>query len=221
MGVTPQLFIFETLTHLIVIISCFLIYFKTRGLFKLSLQKGIKYFSNSFMFYTVCFFFRYILNILQIFEIRPMLQLLFSFLTMYCAMIGAFYLAYSLMWRKFEKDTIKVNKFIIPQILAIIIASSEVYLGMNSVLIVPFIFYGAAITTMLLAVYHSLSCCGKNKNIVNPYFLSTVSLGLGVYVLLFIEELIRGILPTVHFYAWGLVTIICVTLAFNVRELTK
>ena len=222
----PQFLIFETATHFIVVLSCFLVYKKTKELYKLSLQKGLKYFYKAFWYYIFCFILRYLLVIMESYKVEGLRLLIINFIVLYCAMVGGFYLAYSLMWRRFEKENLKKHILILPYIVALGISFLEMYLFSRFGIQTPYIFFSIMIITLLFALIENFKeqCCKpkrvKSDTIINPY-LSTVGLGFGIYLLLFIEEMLVAVLPTIHFYSWTIVTITCVTVAYNVIHLSK
>ncbi len=54
----PIIFLTETIYFLIISIFCLLIYFKTRDIYELSKHKGIYYFRNIFLFFSMAYFVR-------------------------------------------------------------------------------------------------------------------------------------------------------------------
>ncbi|MFC1768311.1 hypothetical protein ACFLZX_00980 [Nanoarchaeota archaeon] len=220
--------VFETIISLVIVVSCLLVYLRTRELFSLSLQKGIKYFSNAYLLFTICFTVRYVLNAFtffsNIFETLPSFALFLRFIIYFTASLGGFYLAYSIMWRKFESDFSKrINLFrnLFFIIAAILISLIELYLLLAHGIDEPFVFL---ITMMVLLLSAILVNCKQfhcyTKKVTNP-FVSTVGLGFGIFFAIFLGTLLFPIIPTAHFYIWGIVTIFFVTATNNVLKYSK
>jgi len=77
---------------------CLIIVIKTDRLFRISSHQGIRYFRNAFFFYGVAFVLRYLLNNDSY---HNLIKVGFQFFVI----MGGGFLLYSLLWRKFEKDT--------------------------------------------------------------------------------------------------------------------
>jgi hypothetical protein len=116
------------LVYVFVIVLCsLLIYFGTREIYLLSSHKGIKYFRLSFLFFALSYLFRFIIkSIMFLFAPRqiasfspflsgPIMQILF----LYFSSMAVFYLLYSVLWKKIEKNRISIYLF---HILAVVIA---------------------------------------------------------------------------------------------------
>ncbi|MDA3854740.1 MAG: hypothetical protein PF569_00675 [Candidatus Woesearchaeota archaeon] len=61
----PTIFAIETFTMLIVIFSCFLIFYKTKEIYQLTEHKGIKYFRKGFLFFGFGFTIKLLTNLLR------------------------------------------------------------------------------------------------------------------------------------------------------------
>lgn len=108
-------FLIEIVSYLIIAISCFVIYFKTRELYELTSYTGIKYFRNTFLFFGITLAIRLILHLIRplgllfIFE-RPDLFLIFqiaSFISVYASSMALIYLLLSIFWKKIDKSISK------------------------------------------------------------------------------------------------------------------
>lgn len=231
---TSRHIIFDTIVVFAIIVSCFLVYTRTRELSKLSLQKGIKYYSTAFLFFILCFSLMYVDRLLNYFfqefyRSALLISAAFGFFILYTGAIGGFYLAYSLMWRRFETDRIKrlhPYKITLLHITAAMIALADLYLIIRFNLANQYVFFSIMITVMLIATVISQSEHKKARTRghppdVNTAFLSSIGLAFGVYVGFFIENIIFSFLPTIHFYIWGIVMMFFVAVAYNVVSLAK
>ena len=63
---TPQLLIFDTIVHLTIVTAIVIMYWKTRELYSLSFQKGIKYLNNAMLCYLIGFFSKFVFSIFKI-----------------------------------------------------------------------------------------------------------------------------------------------------------
>lgn len=105
----PMVFSIELAFTLIAIISCFLIYRKTKESYELTKHKGIQYFRDAFLFfglsYTLRFFFSIIMLSTVEFElIMPgyFFSPWFILLLGYFSTMGIFYLIFSSVWKSFD-----------------------------------------------------------------------------------------------------------------------
>ena len=218
---TAQYFVFETITSLIIIFSCFFVWNKTRELFTLSLQKGIKYFSNAFFVYMLAFLIKYIDSILNTFFGYGSVFIGYS--SMFFGALGGFYLAYSLVWRHFEPDRIKrphVGRDALFAIFALAITLVEAYLFINFGSSVPYIFYILMVGIIFSAIIVNSRDHKESRKVCDP-FIASVVLSLGIYVALFIESLVFSHFPYVYYYAWGIIAVFAHAVQHNVARETK
>jgi hypothetical protein len=104
----------EIIYSFVIIVCSLMIYFGTKEIYKLSSQKGIKYFRLSFLFFALAYFFRSFIKIALFYfkknELRNILPVFGSvtlFIFMYFSSMAIFYLLYSVMWKKWKsKSTI-------------------------------------------------------------------------------------------------------------------
>lgn len=90
----------------LVVVICVIIVKKTDKLFKLSHHQGIRYFRNAFFFYGIAFFIRYFLGTLTTnrFVLSPLLAISVKVLFEFFLIMAGFFLLYSLIWKKIEKE---------------------------------------------------------------------------------------------------------------------
>ena len=82
-----------------------LITLKTDRLFKISDHQGLRYFRNSFFFYGLAFFTRFILGkaIIPIYKYNGVYQQIILLLFKFFIIMAGFFLLYSLIWKYIEK----------------------------------------------------------------------------------------------------------------------
>lgn len=87
---------------LVVLFICSYIVLKTDRMFKLSDYQGIRYFRNSFFFYGLAFFFRFIFGAIPPLstEFSNYIKLIFEFFVV----VAGLFLLYSLIWKRIEKE---------------------------------------------------------------------------------------------------------------------
>jgi hypothetical protein len=142
----------EIIYAFVIIVCSLMIYFGTKELYELSSYKGIKYFRQAFLFFAIAYFFRSFIkliiglfNVSGIIDVHPDIwgpAILFVF--MYLSSMSIFYLLYSVMWKRWNKDS---NKIVLFHILAIVIAGLSIisrnplaYLILNIILFIFIIF---------------------------------------------------------------------------------
>lgn len=105
-----QDFFIELIYSIAVMVSCLVVYFKTREIYKLTSHKGIKYFRMTFLFLAITFFLRFFSKMLLLgliltgtrFHPGEFIQLS-SLLLLYSGFMTTFYLMYGLSWKRFGK----------------------------------------------------------------------------------------------------------------------
>jgi len=230
MDYTNQLFIFDSITTLIIIAATIYLFAKSRELYKLSLQKGLKYLNNAMFFFLISFSVSYV-RIIVDFQDRTFGTIENSFLgvillgfNLFPAMVGGYYLGYSLLWRKFEKDRIKrfhPERITVLYSIVAILVLADIYLMVKLGSKIPFIFFILTISFILYAIYKNFELCRKyvrHCQDTNP-FMSLVGLGLGVYIAFFVENLLVNTLFTIHYYAMAITVVFTLAFVYNFVKL--
>jgi hypothetical protein len=109
----------ELIYSFVIIICSLMIYFATKEMYELSSYNGIKYFRQAFLFFAVAYFFRYfIMFVLLIFNLRDILEFSPQYLGgisllifLYSSSMAIFYLLYSVMWKRWSHDKIRIYLF--------------------------------------------------------------------------------------------------------------
>ena len=102
----------ETIYSAIVTLFVFLIYLKTREMYKLTEHRGIKYFSYTFLFFTIAhffkfffrFFFRFIMENHWLFKPGKVPHLFGNHIFIYTSVMAGLFLLYSLIWKRVKLD---------------------------------------------------------------------------------------------------------------------
>ena len=104
--VLGPLFGLESLYYLAIAAICFLIYFKTRDILKLSSHEGIKYFRYTFLFFGLSSLIRFLIReyAVTFFMQGPgrtllNIELASALLIIYTHMLAALFLVYSICWK--------------------------------------------------------------------------------------------------------------------------
>jgi len=112
--------ILKVVYALAIIFICSIIFLKSDRLFKISDYQGLRYFRNAFLFYGLGFFFSFILLSLN----DPMpyfpgsFALIVSNLGEFFLLLASFFLLYSLIWKRVEKEKNFHSLFNIKMLLA-------------------------------------------------------------------------------------------------------
>jgi len=176
LGLAPPGFGSEIIYSFVIIVCSLMIYHATKEMYELSSYKGINYFRKSFLFFAIAYFFRSFIklalsyfNVREIFDFSP---IIFGFLTllifMYASSMAIFYLAYSVMWKKWNHSKLKIYLF---NILAVIIAfiglfmrTPVAYLLLNMIILV-------FVSFILSIAYKDFRNKKKGKNLFIIYML--------------------------------------------------
>jgi hypothetical protein len=152
----------ELTYSLMVVISSLIIFMKTRELYELSSHRGIKYFRNTFLFFGITYFIRFILRLsmaLHLDFFRPpmfgLIDIAF-FITAYASTMAFVYLIYSLFWKKIDKYL--KNHLYIFHIIALAIAFISVIIRIPEIVIIL-----QSILFILLIIVGSINY-QKNRN---------------------------------------------------------
>jgi hypothetical protein len=210
---TLQLFGFDVVAQVFILVAIMMMYLRTKELSSLSLQKGIKYLNYAMLSYLLSFTFRFVSTIYDFFldnmfgtYTKTIYGLVFSLFNIYGALLGGFFLAYCLVWRRFEKDQImkcSIGRVVSLYLISLMIVIADIHFMLIGYFITAYFFYISVFTMLLYAIITSHKVVGGKITSINP-FLSLVGLGLGVYAVTLIENLLVNFLFTVHYYSLAL-----------------
>ena len=182
-GPPPELVITEFVYFLIVFSLCLIVYFRTNSIYQLTKHKGILYFRNIFLFFSLAYLFRIALvSILlgtefdNFFVPRPFIGILFTLVSFFSTMAILSMVAVSLP--KFSK-----SKNLMPLLFAVAFLSSAIAFATRSqrefLLIQTLVFLGAVVFAFV-----------KERKDSSRHFASQNRI---TYFLLFVFWLIDGI----------------------------
>ncbi|MFH1399870.1 MAG: hypothetical protein ABIG95_07240 [Candidatus Woesearchaeota archaeon] len=103
--IIPFVLQLEAVYSAVVIALCVFIYLRTKELYDLTRHEGIRYFRNTFLYFAVAYFFRFLFFPLQIVNLRyhliypRMLHFLTLLLTTYFSIVAIFSLSLSILWK--------------------------------------------------------------------------------------------------------------------------
>jgi hypothetical protein len=116
----------EIIFTIIIVLLCFLIYYKTKESYSLTKYTGIKYFRLAFLFFgfsyaarLLFFIIRFSKMIFQLYIPKHFLFPLSLLLTSYLSTMGIFYLLFSTIWKKFNNNYLILFSNIIALFLSI------------------------------------------------------------------------------------------------------
>jgi hypothetical protein len=162
----------ELIYSLVIVTSCFMIYYSTKEMYELSYYRGLGYFRKAFLFFGVAYIFRYMIRALfvifdlhDVFDLYPHVYGLLSLpLFLYFSSMGIFYLLYSVMWKKWNHEK---NRLLLFHISAITIALVGTVFRLIAVhLILNIVLLSIVIFVLLVAFRES-----KNKQKNNLYVI--------------------------------------------------
>ncbi len=198
----------ELIYSLIVIISCLLIYFRTKELYALTSHKGIKYFRDTFLFFGITFAVRFFLRLIIALRLDTFTRGHFPFgifelaffIMIYASSMALIYLMCSIFWKKLNKNA---NTFLFNSI-SLLVALASITLRIPLV----FLVFQSMLFLFLLAIgYSNYKKAGHDKNFSQMYF---------TYLLIFVLWLVSNVLEfVVHFSpAFGLITYVISIILF-------
>lgn len=160
----------EITFSLIIIVLCLMIYFRTNEMYNLTKHKGISYFRNTFLFFSLAYLFRVLLLMVilvtmgskyQIMRIIHPLALIFTGLFSSLAIIS---LTLSLIWKNVKDNYLEYTMYFIALIIAI---SSIISRGPLTLLILELLLF--IFTTIISLI--NLKKTNKKANLLVIYSL--------------------------------------------------
>ena len=210
------------LVYALVIFSiCAVVVLKTDRLFKLSDYQGLRYFRNSFFFYGLAFFSRFILGGISEISQKSIYFFNTKFLFEFFIVVAGFFLLYSLVWKIFEKSKLHNSLFNL-------IAGSFYFIGFfigfsDFFLESSILMYLSQIILFLFLAGISYSNFSKqegNLNFLRNYFIITL-FGLISWILnLFLEYFPYGN-PFVQIWIYGLNILFFVFFLYAITKITE
>ncbi len=197
-----------------------IILLKTDRYFRLSLHNGLRYFRNSFLFYGLAFFWKFILA--DITNLNLNYVFFSQFIFEYLLIIGGLFLLYSLIWKKFDIHKITYSslinsKVIFLHIIAITLSFFDSFFESYRFLFISQILIFSFSIILFFKNYKK----NENKSSLNKIYLLALLLGLIAWILNFF---------TATFFQWntlllidiGILNIIFfILILFSIFRITK
>ena len=105
----------ELIASFIIIICSIFIYLRTKEIYDLTNYKGLKYFSNVFLFFAISHFFKFLFHQLKFFFRHDMIPDYFGLIILtiiiYTSSMVVIYLFYSVSWKKIDKKPFNQDYF--------------------------------------------------------------------------------------------------------------
>lgn len=206
-----QLIAIETLYAALVIVPSLIIFYKTRGLYNFSGYKGLRYFSNAFLFISLGFFLRYIVIVNKVLAGDPMgtiqtFDLLVIGMEFFIVLTGMF-LLYSVAWKRFETKRYSKNLVNLPVLLIYITALIIAFI--DFILETFILLYSSQIVFFSIASVITYRNYSKKRIYSRQFMFMSMFLFLVVMVINFIAQVTIDQYPLMRFYAY-LITVIAV-----------
>ena len=111
----------------IIVFFCFLIYYMTRDMYKLTKHEGIHLFRNTFLFFGLAYIFRLVLNLILLGDItfdfiqspREIMPA-FMVVTTFFSTMAIFFLTYSTLWKRIKSKYLILISYLIVAIISIL-----------------------------------------------------------------------------------------------------
>ncbi|MDD5086954.1 MAG: hypothetical protein PHV16_04340 [Candidatus Nanoarchaeia archaeon] len=173
----------EFLYTFIVVVLCFLVYYKTKEIYELTKHQGIKYFRSAFLFFGLAYLSRFLLHIVILMGIsfsfiisrRVMFLPVFTVPVTYLSTMAIFFLIYSTIWKK-----IKYKYFIILSNIIAISISVIAFCSKSLILISALQLLLLLITVVISTKDHRKT---KKKYTRTLYFLISVLWLINLFLL--------------------------------------
>ena len=210
----------ELIYSFVIVVCSIMIYYATKEVYELSSYKGIRYFRQAFIFFAIAYFFRYsikfftiLLNLGRTMNLSPhFIGDISLFIFLYASSMAVFYLLYSVMWKKWSHDKLKIFFFnLIAFVIAMIgtfLRSFETDIILNSVLLI-------FIIVVLLVAYKD----SKNKQKGKSLFIIYVLLFF-FYVLNIIDVLLPKFLQLYQILIYLISTLLFMIILYKVLRKT-
>jgi len=221
-------FLLETIFSFIIVLISSMIHYHSRKMYLMSQYRGIKYFSNAFLFFALSFGGRYFLVLMERF-FPAILSNLFVFIPLlffivYCASAGGFYLAYSLVWKYIEKGRLKDHKInvLFITIFALLIATLETLFRITGISEDLFLVTTVQSIVLLFAlISHYTHKKFEAKKDTEPYLLFVSANFFLIYFIFFLGELFDVIFPLIGLIIMAIVAFLFIIVLGHVRKLTR
>jgi hypothetical protein len=201
---------------LLIILSCLLIYFNTKEMYKITKHKGINFFRNTFLFFALAYFFRFLFLAIVLskigsfpWQLRSLHQPFLVF-TSFFSSLAIISLTLSLIWKNMEDKYLEYTMYFIAFLIAIFLLISK---SSHNLLIFQLLLFIFAVSLCLLNQRNS------KKNNANILFI--YSLIFMFWLLSLFSTTILRISNLYNFTLLSLSTILFLIIFYKVKKWTK
>lgn len=218
-----QIISIETIYTLLIAITSLLVFFKTRKVYNFSNYKGLRYFSNAFLFIAVGFLLRYIIMLQKILsgELLGTIQQtnLLLILMQFCLILPGMFLLYSLIWKKFENT--KYSKKPLNKPVTVIYAVSLIF-AISDFLLQSFLFmYISQIFLFLIASIIAYKNYEKTKQQLKQFYFISMVLFLIAMTINLIAQYTIDSFPLMRIYTYIITVVVLFLFLYITNKLTK
>lgn len=216
----------ELIYSLVITLSCFWIYFKTRELYELTSYKGIRYFRNTFLFFGITSLIRLALHLVgpfglnfTILEEYEIIDVIFSVMIFFSC-LALINLVYSLFWKKLEKYSFSKNWvfYLVSIFIALISIISRIPVIF---LIFQAVLFFVLIWIVVRYVRHRKTKDKKNKEGFSSLYVIYLLL-FGLWIMSNILEFVSYFSPAIGLIVYGMSIIMFLIILLRVlKKLNK
>jgi len=224
-------FLYVLIQGIIIVASSTIAYVNTRQLYNLSQHPGIKYFSNAFFYFAVGFTANTLTGMFIVSGIPtgPIISAALILVFFYSLLMSAFYLIFSLVWKKLEQKilakipTIKSSKrrfaYLVAgmHILAAILTLLAFFSEKNYILFVPILIVLGFAVKISYTNYKSAKK-PKPKQIRQLFFIGIVFAFIGFLVNFLGVEFLNSLWPEFIIYQNMVTVLVFLLLVFGVMR---
>ncbi len=218
-----QIISLETIYTLLIIVPSLLIFSKTRRLYAFSNYKGLKYFSDAFLFFAIGFILRYIVmlnkiiagNITATIQQFDLLLVAMEFFMIVPGML----LLYSLVWKRFED--LKYSKRPVNVSILLMYSFALIFACLDYLFSTLLFLYVSQIILFSAASIISYNNYRLRKQYFKQFYFISMVLFLLIMIINLIAQYTIDDFPIVRFYAYMITVLVVFLLLYVTNKLTK
>jgi hypothetical protein len=218
-----HIILLETMYALLIILPSLLVYFRTSKLYSFSKYRGLKYFSNAFLFIAIGFALRYIVMLRKIaggdlFNTLQQFDVMLGLMEFFMILSGMF-LFYSLVWKHFEKKQYSMTSLNKPLFFMYVGALVLVILDL---LLQSFIMlYTSQIILFGLATILAYLNYREKKQYFKRFYFIAMALFLLIAVTNLLGQYTIDTFPIVRFYTYVITLVAVWMFVYMTNQLVK
>lgn len=218
-----QIISIETIYTLLIAITSLLVFFKTRKVYNFSNYKGLRYFSNAFLFIAVGFLLRYIIILQKILsgELLGTIQQtnLLLILMQFFLILPGMFLLYSLIWKKFENTKYSKKPLNAPVTFIYIVS---LIFAIADFLLQSFLFmYLSQILLFLIASIIAYKNYKTTKQQLKQFYFISMVLFLIARTINLIAQYTIDSFPLMRIYTYIITVVVLFLFLYITNKLTK